>query len=143
MQNSFDDPILVLVEVFVEQDLAESSALTRDLLWRSGCSLGDAHDTVLLSEFLRARSEPAALQSAVTAACARSPKPPDKAEGSGPWPAAKGELMESMLPRGHMLDMLGLQDETSAHPAPSLLTAHWECAEPFAASRPHSARRAY
>lgn len=99
------------------QHSAESSVLTPVLQARSGCSLGDAPDTVLLSEFLRVRSEPAALQSAVTAACGRSPQPPDMAQGSGPWPAAMGELVEGMLPRGHVLDMLGLRDEPRRLPA--------------------------
>lgn len=79
---------------------------------------------MLLSEFLRARPEPAARQSAFAAACTPLPQPLDKAEDARPWLNADGELAEGILPRGHVLDMLGLQDEPrqaqaepSAHPA--------------------------
>ena len=78
---------------------------------RSDCSLGNALDAELLSEFLRALPEPAALTSAFETACGRLPQPLDRAEHARPWLSADGELAEGVLPRGHVLDMLGLQDE--------------------------------
>ena len=81
------------------------------LWWRSDCSLGDAPDSLLLSEFLCARPEPAAPQSAFLAACARPWQPLDKAEDARRELNAESKLAEGTLLRGHVLDMLGLQDE--------------------------------
>ena len=75
-------------------------------------------------DLLRAHPDPVPPQSAFAATCARLPQPIDKAEDARPWLNANDELAEGMLPRGHVLDMLGLQDEPrqpqaqpSAHPA--------------------------
>ena len=65
-------------------------------------------------------------QSALAAACARMPPPSDTSEDAEPWLYANGELLEGMLLRGHVLDMLGFQDEPRHLQAePSAQPAAW------------------
>lgn len=99
--------------------------------------------------FLRACIEPSAPQSELAPGRARLPQPHDRAEDARPWLQGSGELLvEGKLPRGQVLDMLGLQKElrqlqaeTSAQPAAHVLLGQKRCA-PAPEWMPAATRRA-
>ena len=64
----------------------------------------------LVSDNARVRCDPAAPRSAFAGARAQLLRLLGKTDAAWPWLNASGELVEGMLPRGHVLDMLGLQN---------------------------------